>query len=46
MEKAGMAREGHLRENIYFKTDKNGKPQWQDTYVYGIINTGQQCKEL
>lgn len=46
MEKAGMEREGHLRKNIYFKTDENGNPKWQDTYVYGIINTGQQCKEL
>jgi RimJ/RimL family protein N-acetyltransferase len=38
MEKAGMEREGHLRKNIYFKTDENGNPKWQDTYVYGIIN--------
>jgi RimJ/RimL family protein N-acetyltransferase len=37
LERLGMRREGHLRRNIYFKTDETGAPIWQDTYEYGIL---------
>lgn len=37
LERIGMRREGTLRQNIYFKTDIEGKPIWSDTYEYGIL---------
>lgn len=37
LESLGMRREGHLIQNIYFKTDENGQPEWSDTYEYGIL---------
>ncbi|HNX13510.1 MAG TPA: GNAT family protein [Oscillospiraceae bacterium] len=36
LERLSMDREGHLRQNIWFKTDKNGCMIWQDTYEYGV----------
>ena len=32
-----MRREGHLLQNVYFKTDEQGNPIWMDTYLYGIL---------
>jgi len=32
-----MRREGHLIQNIYFKTDASGRPLWSDTYEYGLL---------
>lgn len=37
LERLGMRREGHLRQNIYFKKDNLGQPIWADTYEYGIL---------
>ena len=37
LERLGMRREGHLRQNIYFKKDETGLPIWIDTYEYGIL---------
>ncbi len=37
LERLGFRREGHLRENIYFKTDAEENPIWWDTYEYGIL---------
>lgn len=37
LERTGFIREGHLRENIFFKKDVNGNPIWQDTYIYGLL---------
>ena len=37
LERLGMRREGHLRQNIYFKRDNAGRPIWQDTYEYAIL---------
>ena len=37
LERLEMYREGHLRQNIFFKKDSNGEPIWQDTYEYGIL---------
>lgn len=37
LERLGFRREGHLRQNIYFKTGADGKPIWLDTYEYGLL---------
>lgn len=37
LDRLHMRREGHLKQNIYFKVDQEGKPIWQDTYEYGIL---------
>jgi RimJ/RimL family protein N-acetyltransferase len=37
LERLNMRREGHLKQNIYFKTDENGNPIWVDTYEYAIL---------
>lgn len=37
LERLTMRREGHLRQNIYFKTDEAGNPIWNDTYEYAIL---------
>lgn len=37
LEKAGMRREAHLRQNIFFIRDAEGNPVWKDTYVYALL---------
>lgn len=37
LERVNMRREGHLRQNIYFKVTVNKEPIWQDTYEYAIL---------
>lgn len=37
LEALGFCREGHLRQNVYFKTDGQGNPVWKDTYIYGKL---------
>lgn len=37
LERSGFEREGELKKNIYFR-EKNGKPLWQNTCVYGLVN--------
>lgn len=37
LERLGFQREGHLRQNVYFWKDAQGKPIWKDTYIYGKI---------
>ena len=37
LERLGMRREGHLRQNIWFFKDETGQPFWQDTYEYAIL---------
>jgi [ribosomal protein S5]-alanine N-acetyltransferase len=37
LERLKMRREGHLRENNFFKYDETGKPIWIDTYEYAIL---------
>lgn len=44
LERLGFRREGHLKENIYFKTDASGNPLWCDTYEYGIL--AEEWREL
>ncbi len=38
LERIGFVREGHLRRNIFFRRDVEGRPIWQDTFEYGRIN--------
>jgi len=38
LERLGMRREGHFRQNIYFKRDSNDNPIWQDTYQYAVLS--------
>lgn len=37
LERLGMRREGHLKQNIYFKKDEEENPIWSDTYEYAIL---------
>lgn len=38
LEKAGLTREAHLRQNIYFRKDRAGRPVWKDTFIYAKLN--------
>lgn len=38
LERCGFRREAHLKKNIYFQTDENGRPVWKDTYIYAKLN--------
>ncbi len=42
MEKIGMRREAHLRKNVSFKNDKEGKPIYWDTFVYALLNPNEE----
>lgn len=37
LENLGFSREAFFKRNVYFKKDENGKPVWQDTYVYCLL---------
>lgn len=37
LERIGFRREGHFLQNVYFFTDENDLPLWQDTYEYGYL---------
>lgn len=39
LERLGFRREGHLKQNIFFKRDDDGNPLWSDTYEYAILRT-------
>ncbi|MHC1787878.1 MAG: GNAT family N-acetyltransferase [Christensenellales bacterium] len=41
LERLGFSREGHLRRNVYFRRDEQGKPLWKDTYLYAILREGE-----
>ena len=45
MEKVGMRRQAHMRENVWFRKDAKGAPVWKDTYVYGILAGDRAGKE-
>ncbi len=36
LETLGFQREAHLRKNVYFWKDENGKAIWKDTYIFQI----------
>lgn len=38
LERLGFQREAHLRKNVYFRKDENGKAIWKDTYIYARLN--------
>jgi ribosomal-protein-alanine N-acetyltransferase len=38
LEKIGFVREGHLRQNIFFRCDTDGRPIWQDTFEYARLS--------
>ena len=38
LEALGFQREAHLRKNVYFWKDENGKAIWKDTYIYAKLN--------
>ena len=38
LEALGFQREAHLRKNVYFWKDENGKSIWKDTYIYAKLN--------
>ena len=40
LEKVGLEREAHFKQNIFFEKDKNGLPKWKDTFVYARIHNG------
>ena len=37
LEKCGMTREGLRRKNAFFRKDKDGRPVWQDSYQYAVL---------
>ena len=37
LEKVGLEREAHLKQNIFFERDENGVPKWKDTFVYAKV---------
>lgn len=37
LESLGFEREAHLKQNVYFWTDEQGKPLWKDTYIYSRL---------
>ena len=39
LEKVGLQREAHFRQNVWFYKHENGTPIWKDTYVYAKLNT-------
>lgn len=39
LEKVGLKREAHFRQNIYFHKDENGAPIWKDTFVYALVES-------
>ena len=39
LEKVGLRREAHFRQNIWFRRDENGAPLWKDTLVYAILDS-------
>jgi len=37
LEKIGLRREAHFKQNIYFHKDENENPIWKDTFVYALV---------
>ncbi|MGC3994989.1 MAG: GNAT family N-acetyltransferase [Propionicimonas sp.] len=37
LERLGLRREGHLRQNASFASDAEGRPVWKDTYPYAVL---------
>ena len=43
LEALGFRREGYLKQNVYFRTDGQGKPVWKDTYIYARLKEETAC---
>lgn len=39
LERVGMKREAHFRQNIFFRRDADGAPKWKDTFVYAMLDS-------
>ena len=39
LERLGLRREGHLLQNVYFKSDEQGLPIWYDSYAYALLES-------
>lgn len=39
LEKVGMQREAHFRQNIFFHRDEKENPTWKDTFVYAVLES-------
>ncbi len=38
LERLGFEREAHLKQNVFFRRDREGNPIWKDTFIYGKLN--------
>lgn len=38
LEKLSFRREGHFKENAFFRRDEENRPIWHDSYAYGILS--------
>ncbi len=45
LEALGFRREAHLKKNVYFWKDENGKAIWKDTYIYAKLNINEYGSE-
>lgn len=43
LEKAGMTKEAHFRQNVFFHRDASGQPIWKDTLVYALLPSDGLC---
>ncbi len=39
LERSGLRREAHFRQNIRFRKDAAGEPVWKDTCVYAVLSS-------
>ena len=45
LERLGMRREGLMLQNIWFKKNAKGEPEWLDSYLYAILKSEWQNAE-
>lgn len=38
LERLDFTREAHLKQNVYFQKDSEGRPIWKDTYIYSRLH--------
>ena len=46
MEKIGLQREAHLKENVSFHKDEKGNPIYWDTYIYAAVNPVKEREKM
>lgn len=44
LERLHMRREGHLVQNVFFKTTETGEPIWADTFEYAVLRPEWEAK--